>query len=62
MEKPNFLCNPGSLQPEKDIKIYVCESVCNQIEMKGNLKLAWKSVKREGKHSSMRNEERNSLV
>jgi len=47
---------------EKDLKIYVCESICNQLEMKGNLKLAWKSVKREGKHSSVRNEERNSLV
>jgi len=32
------------------------------LEMKGNLKLAWKSVKREGKHSPVRNEERNSLI
>jgi len=62
LEKPNFICNPTSLQPEKDLKIYVCKSVCNQLEMKGNLKFAWKSVKREGKHSPVRNEERNTLV
>jgi len=49
MEKPNFLYNPTSLQPEKDLKIYVCESVCNQLEMKGNLKLTWNSVKKRGK-------------